>query len=75
MSFVNVAPGSDFPLENLPWGVFEHNGKRSIGVAIGDHVLNVTELASRGFITGPELNSRACFSQVIRPNASSARVF
>lgn len=46
-SFVTVPAGSDFPLENLPYGVFSRHGesRRCIGVAIGDYVLNVALVA------------------------------
>ncbi|CDW55343.1 Fumarylacetoacetase [Trichuris trichiura] len=57
MSFVNVAPGSDFPLENLPYGIFstaESVKSCSIGVAIGDQILDVSKVAQ--FFVGPELS-------------------
>jgi fumarylacetoacetase len=38
--------GSDFPLRNLPYGVFRHNGQVRIGVAIGDKVLDLSACAS-----------------------------
>ncbi|XP_022666768.1 fumarylacetoacetase-like [Varroa destructor] len=43
MSFVQVPNESDFPLENLPYGVFSRGEKanRHIGVAIGEYVLDV----------------------------------
>ncbi|CAJ0959375.1 unnamed protein product, partial [Mesorhabditis belari] len=45
-SFVSVASDSDFPLENLPYGVFSvGNGPKTIGVAIGDRILNLREVA------------------------------
>lgn len=39
-SFVAVSPESDFPIQNLPYGVFSSklNDRKRIGVAIGDHV-------------------------------------
>jgi fumarylacetoacetase len=45
-SFVEVAPDSDFPIQNLPYGVFSTDdaGKR-VGVAIGDFVLDLAEVA------------------------------
>jgi fumarylacetoacetase len=42
------APGSDFPLQNLPYGVFRHNGETRIGVAIGDEVLDLRGCARQG---------------------------
>ena len=44
--------GTDFPIQNLPFGVFSHDGVdgRRIGIAIGDQVLDCHELVSRGFL-------------------------
>lgn len=36
------APGCDFPLENLPYGMFEAAGNPHVGAAIGDRVLDLT---------------------------------
>jgi len=45
------APGADFPIQNLPWGVFsEGDGTRRVGVAIGDRILDVTALEADGVI-------------------------
>ncbi len=45
------APGSDFPIQNLPMGVFsEGSGGDRVGVAIGDLILDVTKLEARGQI-------------------------
>ena len=44
-SFIDVAPTSDFPIQNLPYGVFSRNGLAPrVGVAIGDYVLDLWEL-------------------------------
>ena len=53
------APGCDFPIQNLPFGIFRR--KRSSekprgGVAIGDQIL---DLAALGLKTGPTLNGLA----------------
>jgi fumarylacetoacetase len=47
MSWVNVPPKSDFPLENLPYGVFStaSEPQHRIGVAIGDHILDLSKIA------------------------------
>ncbi len=49
-SWVEVATGSDFPLDNLPYGVFDSGKGQRIGVAIGDHVLDLYEVADRGLL-------------------------
>jgi fumarylacetoacetase len=50
-SWLPVQPGSDFPIQNLPFGVFESGGRLPhICVAIGDRVLDCFELARAGFV-------------------------
>ncbi|MGA8090727.1 MAG: fumarylacetoacetase [Terracidiphilus sp.] len=50
-------PGTDFPLQNLPYGVFSYNGDTRIGVAIGDQVLDLRACADLGLLR--ELGSGA----------------
>lgn len=55
-SFVEVAPESHFPIQNLPFGVFSTAARpeRRVGVAIGDHVLDLSALERAGLLTaGP----------------------
>ena len=52
-------PGCDFPIQNLPFGVFKRKDKKESprgGVAIGDQIL---DLAALGIRTGPTLNGIA----------------
>jgi fumarylacetoacetase len=52
-------PATDFPIQNLPFGVFRRKGARQAprgGVAIGDQVL---DLAAVDLDTGPTLNRLA----------------
>ena len=46
-SFIPVDPASDFPIQNLPYGVFSTAALPAprVGVAIGDFVLDLWELA------------------------------
>src|SRR5437868_9471551 len=46
-SFIDVAPDSHFPIQNLPYGVFSAKDGLAprIGVAIGDYVLDLWQLA------------------------------
>jgi fumarylacetoacetase len=50
-SFVDVAPESHFPIQNLPFGIFRcaATGPR-VGVAIGEMVLDLVELADAGLL-------------------------
>lgn len=51
LSFVAVAANSDFPIQNLPYGIFScaNNGPRA-GVAIGDQVLDLAVLEAHGLL-------------------------
>jgi fumarylacetoacetase len=49
------APGSDFPIQNLPFAVFRRKGTQQRwrgGVAIGDRILDLATAAESGVFTG-----------------------
>jgi fumarylacetoacetase len=57
--WVESAAGSDFPIQNLPYGIFRKKGSKEKprgGVAIGDQIF---DLAALGIDTGPNLNRLA----------------
>lgn len=46
------AADSDFPIQNLPYGVFsETGGRKRVGVAIGDQILDLTAMEETGKLT------------------------
>ncbi|HKS04074.1 MAG TPA: hypothetical protein VJR49_01845, partial [Chthoniobacterales bacterium] len=48
-SFIDVPLKSDFPIQNLPFGIFKpRNGRPRAGVAIGDLVLDLSVLEEHG---------------------------
>ncbi len=50
-SFIPVDPASHFPIQNLPFGIFQpHGGAPRAGVAIGDQVLDVAALEQAGLL-------------------------
>src|SRR3984957_13784373 len=65
-SFIPIDPTSDFPIQNLPYGVFSAKDGLAprVGVAIGDYVLDLWELeqdgrldvGDLGVFAGPTLN-------------------
>ncbi len=62
-SFVSVAAESPFPIQNLPYGVFRRRaGGSHVGVAIGDFILDLTALETKGFFDGPVLANRRPFA-------------
>lgn len=53
-SWLEIAEDSDFSIHNLPFGVFSPRGRhRRVGIAIGDHVLDLSILARRFDIGAP----------------------
>ena len=65
-SFIDVDPTSDFPIQNLPYGVFSAKDGLAprVGVAIGNYVLDLWELeqdsrldvGAFGVFSSPSLN-------------------
>ena len=55
-------PGADFPVQNLPFGVFRAttSGRPRIGVAIGDRVLDVVAALEVGCLEVSERVASAC---------------
>ncbi len=54
-SWVPVPAGSHFPIQNLPFGLYQHpDGEERVCVAIGDFVLDLLELAEADRLEGYE---------------------
>ena len=54
-SWVKTEENSDFPIQNLPFGIIrKRNNECTVAVAIGDYVIDMTELNALGFLN--ELN-------------------
>lgn len=52
-SWVHVPPHSDFPIQNLPFGIFKTKYLSPVaGVAIGEHVLDLVYLHENGYLDG-----------------------
>lgn len=65
-SFIDVRADSDFPIQNLPYGVFIPTKGTSprVGVAIGDFVLDLSVLADDGLL-GDAARSQRFFSDAV----------
>ncbi|HEY5037150.1 MAG TPA: fumarylacetoacetase [Chthoniobacterales bacterium] len=62
-SFIEVAPDSHFPLDNLPYGIFRPNdGPARAGVAIGDFVLDLAALEAAGHLRAAGLSEEKIFA-------------
>jgi fumarylacetoacetase len=59
----------EFPIQNLPFGVFRRRGTQgapTVGVAIGDHILDVAAVHSLGGLTGTSaLAAEACTTSTL----------
>jgi fumarylacetoacetase len=67
-SWLPVSPDSDFPIQNLPFGVFRRNGSPRVGVAIGESILDLSVLEDQGLFDGPALQGQRVFaSPVLNP--------
>jgi fumarylacetoacetase len=69
-SFVESAnsPGTDFPIQNLPFGVFRLGPREQprVGVAIGDQIVDIA--AAAGLFDGPAATAaQACDATVLNP--------
>src|SRR6266536_3585771 len=63
-SFIDVSPDSHFPIQNLPFGIFQpKGGKPRAGVAIGDLIADLSVLEELGHFRSPEFQGRKPFSE------------
>src|SRR4029450_5897547 len=63
-SFIEVSADSHFPLENLPFGVFEpRQGKPRVGVAIGDLIIDLSALEELGPFQSSEFRNQKVFCE------------
>jgi len=60
-SWVPVVGDSDFPIQNLPFGVAKRDGVAAVGAAIGDHLLDLGVVARAGLFDGHIAGATACF--------------
>ncbi len=68
-SFIEIDPASDFPIQNLPYGVFSTTDGHAprLGVAIGDYVLDLWELEQDGLISAGDPGTFACGLNALMP--------
>ncbi|MBL7778817.1 MAG: fumarylacetoacetase [Chitinophagales bacterium] len=58
-SWVEVKPGSDFPIQNLPFGMFMTSQMTSrAGVAIGEYILDLAVIAEAGLFDGIKFDKK-----------------
>jgi fumarylacetoacetase len=63
-SFLDVPSDSHFPIQNLPFGVFQpQQAKPRVGVAIGDLIVDLSILEELGHFRSPEFQDPHVFSE------------
>ncbi len=61
-------PGTGFPIQNLPYGVFRAGDETHIGIAIGALILDLHGCATAGMLRGlPDEIADACIADVLNP--------
>eukprot|EP01084_Bolivina_argentea_P028959 53786_1 len=64
-SWVEISSNSHFPIQNIPFGVFEKSdGSQHIGTRIGDYVLDLYEISKLNFFNSLPDNGK-CFQEPI----------
>lgn len=63
-SWIDVEARSDFPVQNLPFGIFKRKmGTPRAGVAIGNYIIDLQELAALGYFDSLHLSDLSVFSK------------
>ena len=64
-SFVKTSKGSDFPVQNIPFGIFKSKNNQTprAGSAIGDYILDLSVLQNSNLFSDPVINEKKVFSR------------
>ncbi len=63
-SWITIAPDCDFPIQNLPFGIFRTDVlEPRAGVAIGDYVLDLYACSQHGFFDSLNFNDPGVFNR------------
>jgi fumarylacetoacetase len=68
-SWIEVSIDSDFPLQNIPFGVFRHPVEKDgrCATRIGDTVIDLSQLASLGYFDAFEMDLSVFFENHLNP--------
>jgi fumarylacetoacetase len=72
-SWVDIPPGSDFPIQNLPYGVFSDAFGTRCGIAIGDSILDLARSEAAGLFANTGLARDAFRSTSLNVFLSQSR--
>ena len=67
-SWIDVPAGHDFPLANLPFGIFSTPSRSPRpGMRLGDHVVDLSACHALGFLNDVEVNAEVLAAPVLNP--------
>ena len=67
-SWIEVPEGHDFPLANLPFGIFSTASRNAHpGMRLGDHVIDLSALFDTGLLNGLGLSTEVLGASVLNP--------
>ena len=67
-SWLEVPEGHDFPLANLPFGIFSTAGRSArSGMRLGDHVIDLSALHAAGLLDGLGLSADVLSAPILNP--------
>lgn len=69
ISWLDVPQGSDFPLQNFPFGIFSTSGTEPRACTrLGDYVIDLNALAWTGYLDDIGINDHSVFAQTVLNN-------
>lgn len=75
-SWVEVSENSDFPIQNLPYGIFKTEGtKPRVGVAIGNYILDLSYLYLQGYLDNLFINKNVFKSKTLNAFIKLGRAY
>ncbi|AFM04979.1 fumarylacetoacetate hydrolase [Bernardetia litoralis DSM 6794] len=68
-SFVEVSKDSDFPIQNLPFGIFSTDNAQDarVGIRIGDFVLDMSQLSELNFLGDLNFDHSVFYENILNP--------
>jgi len=75
-SWIEVSKDSDFPVQNIPFGIFSTRDEhKKIGIAIGDFVLDLSEIAKAGLLEQMDCDKLFFNQDFLNPLIEKGKLF
>lgn len=75
-SWLEVAPASDFPIQNIPFGVFSvEEDDLVIGTRIGDFAISLTALNDLGFFKDIDFDDNVLYDETLNALLAKEKKF